>query len=213
MSPNRARFQIEAVQDLRNRLKSQFGVDLVVRSGSPASELLKIASELNVNRVITSAESCSEELTVEREVKNAGLAIETVWDSTMIHLDDLPFNPRELPLIFTQFRKAVESNLHVRRVDTVSSIPKFECPGSFDVGQIPSVEDLCGEGITFEQDTRAVLPFTGGETAALARVQEYIWDRDCLKVYKETRNGMVGADYSSKFSAWLSQGSLSPRFV
>lgn len=31
------------------------------------------------------------------------------------------------------------------------------------------------------------MPFKGGETAALARVKEYIWDLDLLKEYKETR--------------------------
>ena len=58
-----------------------------------------------------------------------------------------------------------------------------------------------------------MLPFRGGETAALARVKHYLWDKDCLRVYFETRNGMIGADYSSKFSAWLAHGCLSPRYV
>lgn len=37
--------------------------------------------------------------------------------------------------------------------------------------------------------------------------------QDRLRVYKETRNGMVGADYSSKFSVWLAHGCISPRFI
>ena len=40
-------------------------------------------------------------------------------------------------------------------------------------------------------------------------MKEWIWDRDCLKIYKETRNGMVGSDYSSKLSPWLASGCLS----
>ena len=40
-------------------------------------------------------------------------------------------------------------------------------------------------------------------------MKEWVWDRDCLKVYKETRNGMIGADYSSKLSPWLASGCLS----
>ena len=38
---------------------------------------------------------------------------------------------------------------------------------------------------------RAVLPFAGGERAALQRVQHYLFDSDCLRTYKKTRNGMV----------------------
>ena len=34
-----------------------------------------------------------------------------------------------------------------------------------------------------------------------------------LKIYKDTRNGMLGPDYSSKFSPWLATGSISPRVI
>ncbi|CAH1793087.1 unnamed protein product, partial [Owenia fusiformis] len=34
-----------------------------------------------------------------------------------------------------------------------------------------------------------------------------------VAVYKETRNGMVGSDYSTKFSTWLAHGCLSPRQI
>lgn len=37
--------------------------------------------------------------------------------------------------------------------------------------------------------------------------------QDLLKVYKETRNGMLGPDYSTKFSPWLAFGCISPRFI
>lgn len=37
--------------------------------------------------------------------------------------------------------------------------------------------------------------------------------QDCLKEYKDTRNGMLGGDYSSKFSAWLAHGCISPRYI
>lgn len=58
-----------------------------------------------------------------------------------------------------------------------------------------------------------VLPFKGGETAALERLNEYFWEKDLLKIYKETRNGMLGGDYSSKFSPWLALGNISPRYI
>jgi deoxyribodipyrimidine photo-lyase len=58
-----------------------------------------------------------------------------------------------------------------------------------------------------------VLRFQGGETAALTRLNQYFWQRDYLKSYKETRNGLLGADYSSKFSPWLALGCLSPRWI
>ena len=39
----------------------------------------------------------------------------------------------------------------------------------------------------------------------------YAWEGDRLRVYKETRNGMLEPDDSTKLSAWLSNGCLSPR--
>ena len=62
-------------------------------------------------------------------------------------------------------------------------------------------------------DERGVMTFVGGETAGLKRVQEYIFDKDLLKTYFDTRNGMLGGDYSTKFSPWLAHGCISPRFI
>ena len=62
-------------------------------------------------------------------------------------------------------------------------------------------------------DERGVMKFTGGETAGLKRVQDYIFDKDLLKIYFDTRNGMLGGDYSTKFSPWLAHGCISPRYV
>ncbi|KAF6168583.1 hypothetical protein GIB67_005195 [Kingdonia uniflora] len=55
--------------------------------------------------------------------------------------------------------------------------------------------------------------FFGGESTTLARVNEYFWKKDLIRIYKEIRNGMLGPDYSTKFSPWLAFGCLSPRFV
>ena len=78
-------------------------------------------------------------------------------------------------------------------------------------GTIPTLQDLGATEIN--ADERAVLSFTGGEKAALKRLQEYFWDGDHLKDYKFTRNGLLGADFSSKFSPWLANGALSARRI
>jgi deoxyribodipyrimidine photolyase len=53
----------------------------------------------------------------------------------------------------------------------------------------------------------------GGEAAALARLDYYLWRSDVVSDYFNIRNGMLGGDYSTKLSAWLSAGCLSPRTV
>lgn len=38
--------------------------------------------------------------------------------------------------------------------------------------------------------------------AALARLKYYLWDSDLIYDYFNTRNGMLGGDYSTKFAPW-----------
>lgn len=76
---------------------------------------------------------------------------------------------------------------------------------------MPSAKDLGAEAA--EPDERAVLLFKGGEKAAAKRLEHYFWEGDRLKSYKFIRNGLLGADYSSKFSPWLANGCLSPRKI
>eukprot|EP00494_Astrolonche_serrata_P006883 UN06908 len=55
--------------------------------------------------------------------------------------------------------------------------------------------------------------FQGGETMALKTLKDWIWEQDKLRTYKDTRNGLLGNNYSSKFSPWLALGCLSPRMI
>jgi deoxyribodipyrimidine photo-lyase len=89
-----------------------------------------------------------------------------------------------------------------------------------DPGPVPTPATLPGlddEAVAAAESPdpadRGVLPFEGGESAALDRVDAYLWADDRLREYKETRNGMLGEGYSSKFSPWLNEGCLSPRHV
>jgi deoxyribodipyrimidine photo-lyase len=81
------------------------------------------------------------------------------------------------------------------------------------LGKIPEIYELILFSEPPTKDSRSVLNFKGGETEALVRLKTYFWEGDHLKTYKETRNGLLGADYSSKFSAWLALGCISPRYI
>lgn len=209
----RAQFLIESVAALRQSLR-QLGSDLMVRQGQPEAILPGLAAELGCDRVHWHAEVTAEETQVEQALTEKltalGIQSQSFWGATLYHPDELPFPLTQLPDVFTQFRK------RVKRTSTV--YPPFPVPqqlpvlpAGLDTRTIPTLADL---GLTPPvPDPRAVLPFTGGEPAALARLHEYLWESDCLRRYKETRNGLLGANYSSKFSPWLALGCLSPRQV
>ncbi len=209
----RAKFLIETVADLRQSMRSR-GSELIVRQGKPEEEILALVEGLNIDSVYWHEEATTEELGVEnnvkRELRSRGTAFKAYWGTTLYHLDDLPFAIVELPEIFTQFRKAVEKETQVREIfHAPSQLPTL--PDNIEPGEMPALNDF--KLTEHPIDPRGVLEFRGGETEALSRLHYYFWDTDCLASYKETRNGMLGADYSSKFSAWLANGSISPRQV
>ena len=209
----RAKFLLETVADLRKGWRSR-GSDLVVRQGKPEDEIPKLVKALDIDAVYWHEEVTQEETDVERNVEKAlkdmRVASEVYWGATLYHPDDLPFEINRLPEVFTQFRKAIEKESSI--APTFPTPEKLSAlPADVEPGDIPTLADLKLEERPI--DSKGVLQFKGGETEAFSRLQHYFWDADRLQVYKETRNGMLGADYSSKFSAWLANGSLSPRKV
>jgi len=122
---------------------------------------------------------------------------------------DLPFQIHFVPDVFTDFRKKVENAWRVREEFPVPE--KIESPAGLEKTEIPSLSDLGFNDFT--PDQKDLNHFIGGENQALCHLNEFIWEKDLLKTYKETRNQMLGKDYSSKLSPYLSLGSISPRTV
>lgn len=214
----RANFLLESVVDLRNSLRARGG-DLIVRVGDPARVLADLAEEIDADAVYASKEVTSEETDVESELskrlKPLNIDIEFFWTSTLYHVRDLPFNMVKLPDVFTQFRQRVEKQAQVRAL--IPTPDRINLVGHIEAGALPTPDtfgfDADTQAVAAQPDRRAAVPFAGGQSVALARLNRYIWERELLKTYKETRNGMLGEDYSSKFSAWLAHGCLSPRQI
>jgi deoxyribodipyrimidine photo-lyase len=62
-------------------------------------------------------------------------------------------------------------------------------------------------------DNKTLSGFEGGETAALRRLNEYLWVNEGILTYKQTRNGLLGQNFSSRFSPWLAMGCISPKKI
>ena len=206
----RASFLIESVSVLDKNMAGQ----LIVRHGSPVPIIIELAKKLNIQTVLASKEVTDEEVKIEKELKAKlsykQIDLKLLWQSTLYHIEDLPIPVSELPDVFTQFRKAVEKKSTVR--ETVATQATFtEIPEHIEKGRIPDLTGLGYEPI--EADTRAAVKFEGGEGAAMERLRHYFWDTKSLSKYKYTRNGLIGPDYSSKFSPWLSLGCISPRTI
>ena len=210
---HRAKFLIESVDNLKNNLVN-LGGDLVILQGKPEELLVDIAKKYQVDAIFFSEEVTSEEKKVELNLEGHawkhGIKTTAYWQSSLYNIQDLPFPVMQTPEVFTQFRKECEKFAKVQ--PTLPTPKQIKFPNNLnDLGEMPELSTF---GLKDpDHSSRSVLVFKGGETEGIRRLQAYFWEKDLLKVYKETRNGLLGSDYSSKFSAWLSMGCLSPRFI
>jgi len=210
----RARFILESVADLRASLK-KLGSDLVIRIGKPEEEILELARQCRTSWVFCNRERTQEEMEVqdalEQNLWSIGQEIRYSRGKMLYYTADLPFPVTQTPDIFTQFRKGVERFVKVREPLPAPDKKFPPLTVALDTGAIPTLEEFGHE--PFDHDPRSVLPFQGGEREGLRRLQHYLWDTDHAATYKETRNGLIGGDYSTKFSPYLAQGCLSPKMI
>ncbi|WP_026946097.1 DASH family cryptochrome [Algoriphagus marincola] len=211
----RGKFLLESVADLRRNLR-KIGGDLVILRGNPEVEIITLAERVKADAIFFSEEVTAEEQYVDKALEKAawskGIATENFWQSTLYHIEDLPFPVAQVPEVFTQFRKSVEKMASVR--PTYPQPNKINFPKKSVIPQSGELPGLKSYGLEDpEPERRSVMEFDGGESAGLGRIQSYFWEGNHLKVYKETRNGLIGTDYSSKFSAWLALGCISPRTI
>ncbi len=210
---HRTKFIIESVEELRASLR-KLGTDLIVRTGKAEEEIFKIAFQQKSSWVFCNRERTQEEVDIqdalEKKLWSIGQEVRFSRGKLLYYTADLPFPITHAPDSFTHFRKEVERFISVRKpLATPASVPPFSA--SIPSGGIPSMTDF-GFGEILE-DGRAVLPFKGGETEGLERLYYYFKNSELAKNYKETRNGLIGGDFSTKFSPWLAMGCVSPKTI
>ena len=75
------------------------------------------------------------------------------------------------------------------------------------------------QGFDFESfrdlpvDSRCEFTPQPGESGGLKRLHDYLFGSRRIETYKDTRNGMLGSTFSTRFSPWLAVGSLSARSI
>ncbi|BDU25803.1 DASH family cryptochrome [Flavobacterium sp. GSB-24] len=207
----RAQFLMESLIDLDRNLRA-LGSGLLILKGKPEIEIPKAvkyykAVKVYAKREVAFEEKCTENL-VQSELWKLRCEFLTFSTSTLYHAEDLPFSIKNIPDVFTDFRKKTEKDAAIRSA--------FEKPAKIKSPEIPKLElpDLKQLGFNkIIMDPRAAFEFAGGESQALKRLNHYFFESHAILTYKQTRNAMTGADYSSKFSPWLALGCISPRFI
>ncbi|MGQ9799631.1 MAG: DASH family cryptochrome [Ignavibacterium sp.] len=206
----RAKFLIESVNTLKSNLQN-IGSDLLITFGKTEEKIQEISNKYDVDEIYTEKEDTSEEIFIEEQLKNRlNIPIYFHESKTLLRTDQLPFSLNNLPDIFTNFRKKVEPLLNqVKSIYAPESLPPF--PDEFRDSKTISLKIFKLDEPTF--DEKAVMKFIGGETEGLRRLNKFVWEDKSILHYKETRNQLIGENYSSKFSPWLANGSLSARKI
>jgi len=156
--PYRWKFMLESVYELQESLE-KIGGKLLIVEENPAIEIARLAQKYHIKDIFTASEYGYEETEIEKELSQ-NFNLHLYHDQLLLPAEDLSISLNSLPMVFTNFRKAVEANLEVRQ-EILS--PEKISPLAF------SEQSIRIESSQDQVDARSAFPFEGGESMA--------WDR------------------------------------
>lgn len=219
MGQNRRRFLAESLVELGKALQ-RLGISFTIRSGNVVDEVSFAIREYGVEAVLVQDHPGVWERRQLEQLMNRHPEI--TWSifagHTLIKRKDLPVKLGDFPMSFSIFRAELEKHL---------GIPKKHSAFSIEEQRLFSEMAWCAspmyqleEGVTFSlpdfmknwlDGKKGIVQ--GGERAGLDRLDSYVSQNGGVYTYKETRDGLMEFEDSSKLSFWLSHGVLSPRRV
>jgi deoxyribodipyrimidine photo-lyase len=223
-SAHRLAWTAMAVHDVKQQLVG-LGSQLLQITGDPGAVLAELMARLSASTLVCEDIAAPYEQAHIRALQKRRLDVQTVWQSTLMAPEQLPFAPQDVPDAFSSFRRAVERHTFapappapaITRLPELPALPDLSdlsdlpAHASSDALATPTLASTCA----VLNDPRSAFPwsqpaFHGGERAALAHLAHYC-SRGLPHSYKATRNGLYGSDYSTKWSPWLASGALSAR--
>jgi deoxyribodipyrimidine photo-lyase len=207
---HRQTFLSQALNQLRSSLRS-LNSDLIEVQGNIHDQLKDIANNIGATKIFFEKIIAPDELEEELLIRTLDIPVETFWQSSMIDPSNLPFEPQNMPDIFTEFRKQIESKKIQMKIVALSPtelppLPNKKIDKTRNIGPKVSIKNQKSSFPYTENQ------FLGGEKTALAHLENYLFKK-LPHSYKETRNKLFGIDFSTKFSPWLSIGCISAKYI
>jgi deoxyribodipyrimidine photolyase len=201
-APNRVRFLLESLADLRSGLRERGG-DLVLRRGDPVTEVIRLAGETGARGVF-----CAEDVSGYAAARQRDLAkacdqarLELVLSPgvTVVPPGDLrPSGGGDHFKVFTPYLRAWAAAPRREVLKTPDRVP---LPSGLTVGRLPALGALTPAA---PSPDRAI---PGGEQAGQRHLRD--WLRSGIGGYAENRDDLAG-DLTSRLSPYLHFGCLSP---
>lgn len=211
MNVFRAQFLLESLNDLQHQLLKK-NISLLVYLDSPENRIKDVCKNHQIDTIYKQKEWTYEEASSKKavqEILEKNIVIKEVYNQFLYHPEDIPLKIENIPQVFSNLRKKLEKYVTIRHETEISKLTSENI--CLEKTNIPSLKELGFD--TLQQENKTAFPFKGGETEALKRVHNYFFETKKLAFYKNTRNGLIGTDYSSKFSPWLANGSISARTI
>lgn len=208
MEKFRAKFLLESIEDLKNNL-NKLNISLIVDFRTLEKSLKSVIDKYNIQSIYLQKEWTRDEKEEESKIPNN--------INTYRYFDQFLYSPERVKTIydniprgFSNFRNKCEKYLDVENITPIPN--KMDQDNVlYEEFEIPTLKDLGFEEFDFHESS--AFKFKGGETSGKNRIEEYFFISKNISNYKNTRNGLIGKDYSSKFSPWLANGSISARFI
>ena len=209
MGEHRKIFINQGISNLDKILKN-YGHSLHLFKGNTIEILKKITQEYFIDTVFCEEIYASEEKKQIESLKNLGINVNLTFQSSLFNLEQLPFDLNDMPNVFTKFRKLIEQNqIKPNSPNRLSENISNLLPITIDNTEIKlqKTEDYKQSSFPISQDN-----FMGGEINARASIKKYFQSNFPLS-YKDTRNNLIGINFSTKFSPWLALGFISARQI
>jgi len=207
----RAKFLIETIVNLKQNLAA-LNITLLTFFDAPKNNIKSLCNTFSIDTIYTQKEWTKEEIEtnylIKKSLDNKIDLIEN-YDQFLYPPETVSKNFNNIPDIFSVFRKKLEKYVAVLEEVYLSKLPKDNVV--HNTTSIPNLQDFGFDD--FDITNKTAFPFKGGETAALERLNYYLFESKKVSFYKKTRNGLVGNDYSTKFSPWLANGSISAKTI
>ena len=204
----RAKFLLETISDLKSQLEI-LNISLIITHRDFGQSINEIIDQYGITNIYTQTEWTRDELIEESFIPDEINLIKD-FDQFLFSPNDVRSLYDNIPRGFSNFRKKCEKYLSVN--DTLSIPKSLNSNNKISIEYpIPSLSDLGFKDFEVHKDS--VFRFKGGEKNAKNRIRNYFFETRNVSTYKLTRNGLIGEDYSSKFSPWLANGSVSVKYI
>ena len=204
----RVKFFLESVKELKSQLE-KLNISLIITHDCLDKSIPQIIKQYEIEKVFLQTEWTRDEL-LEESYFPKDVELVKDFNQFLYSTKDVKTLYDNIPRGFSNFRKKCEKYLSV---DNILPIPK---PLNNDNKiateyTLPSLSDLGFD--LFEVHRDSVFKFNGGEINGKKRIDDYFFNTKNVSNYKSTRNGLIGENYSSKFSPWLANGSVSVKYI